>query len=444
MDKLEVFSKIKSNVERNTIGNRQCTLAIIGEFLQRRQQATDAAISNYRDTLFEIISNNTIELAPITVEEIIGVDILNACCCTVQEILDAKSEVDFDNVLVYQLVKSIAFHDERLLQDLKPLQCNFINKNNVNASVKNEVYTFNLIKKVLRVECLKEKFESKVTVKSKDVIGMIAEFTSRYMSMYVQHANIVQRSYGDFYRRTVTNKLAIYGMYLAISKIAGTLILGDMTGKVTDLEKVQDICRGLGLTINNAVMRNLCVEGSLIIAYNNYCTKLAEKIQQVEKGSEPVLPSAIDLEIRELRRDIKQLRGTLYAIKQKNRELDIEEDSTHNNDDFLFFQEEEQELRASEFISVYEKLAILKTKKVALVTCIELDSRFKDYCKVIDDGRVYDANLASYDYVVKVTKCMPHSLAYAINERISGSTTKLITTSRTNINLILDSIIDEM
>lgn len=443
MNKLTAFGEISND----TIKNKQSTLAIFGDYLQRKTQANDLQVSKYLQQLCKIVGENFITLVPITEEEIISVDVLNVACNVIQKTEDKNTEVDFTNVLAYQLLKSIAIADIRLLNEIKPLACDFENKDKINAQLQSEIYTFNLIKKMVKMECLKTKFETRVTLKSKDIVGLITEITSKFLSMYVQHSMALQQSYGDYYSKLVNNKLSIYAIYLLVSSTAGIQTYNSFSGNKLDMGTLQKIGKTISTVINEGIMRNLCIKENLIETYENYCTKVGETLLEINDNKvSPSISTEIDTKIRELQKDIKDLKLTAYDLQQKikNKELLYEEIQV-DSDNALINEDEKEELKASESIRLDDKFDIIKSKKLAIVTCVPLDSKLNDYCKVIQGEQVKGKNLGkNYDYIVKVTKAMPHSVAYAIKEEIGGNSVKLITTSRTNINLLLDSIIEEL
>lgn len=443
MDKLTAFGEISNN----TIKNKQSTLAIFGDYLQRKTQANNLQVSKYLQQLFKIVGENFITLVPITEEEIISVDVLNVACNVIQKTEDKNTEVDFTNVLAYQLLKSIAIADIRLLNEIKPLACDFVNRDKINAKLQSEIYTFNLIKKMVKMECLKTKFETKVTLKSKDIIGLITEITAKFFSMYVQHSRALQQSYGDYYSKLVNNKLSIYAIYLLVSSTAGIQTYNSFSGNKLDIETLHKIGKTIATVINEGIMRNLCIKENLIETYENYCTKVGETLLEINDNKIlPNIPTEVDTKIRELQKDIKDLKSTVYDLQQKIKDKELLYGETQvNYDNVLMNEDENEELKASESIRLDDKFDIIKSKKLAIVTCVQLDSKLNDYCKVIQGEQVKGKNLGkNYDYVVKVTKAMPHSVAYAIKEEIGGNSVKLITTSRTNINLLLDSIIEEL
>lgn len=443
MDKLTAFGEISNN----TIKNKQSTLAIFGDYLQRKTQANDLQVSKYLQQLFKIVGENFITLVPIAEEEIISVDVLNVACNVIQKTEDKNTEVDFTNVLAYQLLKSIAIADIRLLNEIKPLACDFENRDKINAKLQSEIYTFNLIKKMVKMECLKTKFETKVTLKSKDIIGLITEITAKFFSMYVQHSRALQQSYGDYYSKLINNKLSIYAIYLLVSSTAGIHTYNSFSGNKLDIETLHKIGKTIATVINEGIMRNLCIKENLIETYENYCTKIGENILEINDNEvSPNISTEIDTKIRELQKDIKDLKSTAYDLQQKIKDKELLYGETEvDSDNVLINEDENEELKASESIRLDDKFDIIKSKKLAIVTCVQLDSKLNDYCKVIPGEQVKGKNLGkNYDYVVKVTKAMPHSVAYAIKEEIGGNSVKLITTSRTNINLLLDSIIEEL
>lgn len=443
MNKLTAFGETSND----TIKNKQSILAIFGDYLQRKTQASNLQVSKYLQQLCKIVGENFITLVPITEEEIISVDVLNVACSVIQKTEDKNTNVDFTNVLVYQLLKSIAIADIRLLKEIKPIVCNFDDKNKLNAQLQSEIYTFNLIKKMVKMECLKTKFKTKITLKSKDIIGLITEITAKIFSMYVQHSRALQQSYGDYYSKLVNNKLSIYAIYLLVSSTAGVQTYNSFSGNKIDMGTLQKIGRTIATVINEGIMRNLCIKENLIETYENYCTKVGETLLEINDNKIlPNIPTEVDTKIRELQKDIKDLKSTVYDLQQKIKDKELLYGETQvNYDNVLIDEDENEELKASESIELDDKFDIIKSKKLAIVTCVQLDSKLNDYCKVIQGEQVKGKNLGkNYDYVVKVTKAMPHSVAYAIKEEIGGNSVKLITTSRTNINLLLDSIIEEL
>lgn len=443
MNKLTAFGEISND----TIKNKQSALAIFGDYLQRKTQANDLQVSKYLQQLFKIVGENFITLVPIAEEEIISVDVLNVACNVIQKTEDKNTEVDFTNVLVYQLLKSIAIADIRLLNEIKPLACDFENKDKINAQLQSEIYTFNLIKKMVKMECLKTKFETRVTLKAKDIVGLITEITSKFLSMYVQHSMALQQSYGDYYSKLVNNKLSIYAIYLLVSSTAGIQTYNSFSGNKLDIGTLQKIGKTISTVINEGIMRNLCIKENLIETYENYCTKIGETLLEINDNKvSPSISTEIDTKIRELQKDIKDLKLTAYDLQQKIKDKELlYEEIQVDSDNALINEDEKEELKASESIRLDDKFDIIKSKKLAIVTCVPLDSKLNDYCKVIQGEQVKGKNLGkNYDYIVKVTKAMPHSVAYAIKEEMGGNSVKLITTSRTNINLLLDSIIEEL
>lgn len=88
---------------------------------------------------------------------------------------------------------------------------------------------------------------------------------------------------------------------------------------------------------------------------------------------------------------------------------------------------------------------MLKKKKILILSGIPLNQQLDEYFDVEDALQFKGKSInKDYDYVVKVTKGIDHGIGYDINSEVKKINAKLITTSRTNINLILDDIIAQM
>lgn len=99
-------------------------------------------------------------------------------------------------------------------------------------------------------------------------------------------------------------------------------------------------------------------------------------------------------------------------------------------------------------IDELKQIEVLKDKKIVFFTNVELKSKLEynyaldKYFDIFDFKKFIGKTLCKhYDFVVKVTNGLAHSIGHIINSEAKKVNAKLITTSHVNIDLLLNDIV---
>ena len=210
---------------------------------------------------------------------------------------------------------------------------------------------------------------------------------------------------------------------------------------------VSEICKAMHFRIYGKY-----TNGSILQSYDNYVEKFMRRNRHLWDSNMSIVFNGIEEyledvdECKELRKKIKEVKNDLYILRKSN---EVESSSIANDITVPIIEISEKvevlDIADTHILNRQDKINKLRDSNVVVYGNTEL---FKGY---LDELDIKDANKfkgktidEKYKYVVKLTKGIDHAIGYDLNSEIDKIGAKLITCSRTNIDLILDSILNQI
>lgn len=420
---------------------------------------------DYKDVIengFRLLEKYNIQLVTLNNIDIISVNLMRYTIYDFNTRKDDENEYnpyDSDVILLYQILKSLGNRHIGELNNLKVIYSYNIINTGGNIRINSEIYTFNLLKKQLKIALIRVLNEKSGlhSIGNGFILETCIELLTSQLGSVFYKANKLNRIYGTIINKILTHKITIYSLMKILEcaiinklKIMGNLEKIELEDLLFEPIEVAEISE----SIKNQIIMALCfttveTEISPINTYNkilkNKLTTLRNnKITNNDKEDHiEEFENINKLEEVKLKREIRELRKNIYNLKEernKVKNLDEVIEEYEITEEYI-----KEELKASEVINIYSKFNLLKNKKILILSGISLNQQLYEYFDVEDALQFKGKSInKDYDYVVKVTKGIDHGIGYDINSEVKKTNAKMITTSRTNINLILDDIIAQM
>lgn len=464
MEKMNAFGTENSNkdsakkaIVKSLLSQQKRDLSadtLLDIFAQRvieSEICTDAARGEYLHKLAEIVSKHNLNIYPLKESDILA---LSAFCTGVHFQYYGKSVVKpikYELLLMYQLLRSIGNKNIEEVEHLK-IDIGGIVITKLMNSVMYEgsrLFAYNYVKKSIKMTLLKPKFEGTLELGKKSTFKWAVECALHHVSIEILGADERNLVYKDFLKNIFSNKIFAYTLSDTLSRILGSTMQQTLFNKGEDKPDIYQVFEAISEITKSliaAIQCNCCIEGTVTEGYISYVEEMLRNLKLLNSGGVVMnqLPKVNTLEARELREEIKELRRLIYNTKKSKTQItsniaeEIEE--VEETEEVI-----EEELKASNLISLSDKLELIKEKKVLIITGLSLDPILSEYCNVIDATKFKGKSIdARYQYVIKITKGIDHAIGYDIDSEVKKCGCKLITTSRTNTSLILDDIIAQL
>lgn len=464
MEKMNVFKSEtdskksdKADIAKSIFAQQKLDLSadkILDIFTQRVAESeicTDAARGEYLQKLAEVISKNNLNIYPLKESDALA---LSAFYTGVNFQYYGKSVVKpikYELLLIYQLLRSIG---DKNIEEIEHLKIHTDGKSvtRVMNGVMYEgsrLFAYNYVKKAIKMTLLKPKFKGDIEVGKQSSFKWTVEACLHYIGMDVLSARERNQLYMEFLKNVYGNKIFAYTLADMVGRLLGTTMnraLFNQSENKPSISQLFEAITEMTKALMAAIHCNCCVEGTVIEGYISYTEEMLKNLKLINSGGVAVnqLPKVNTLEAREVRAEIKELRRLIYdtkKVKTQLSQLSIEATEEINETEEVM----EEELKASNLISLVDKVELVKEKQILIITGLSLDPILSECCNVIDATKFKGKSIATrYEYVVKITKGIDHAIGYDIDSEVKKCGCKLITTSRTNTSLILDDIIAQL
>lgn len=421
---------------------------------------------DYIKKLLTIIVNNKIEIQRLSFEEVISISsvapLINVIASYLSESHNENSlfmSVSYDDILLYNLIKSIKLKDVSLLDGVK-----YNNSENLDSLI-----VFNNDKDYLKLlKTIKECKPENTTGNTKKIY----EMNTRIFDIFVDKlsnvlSNVLYENnvYGDgfilYMKRFFMSKLTMMCMF-AFGRFLEVLISESLVKEDTRKIELKIIKYAYFLVdellkaMYNEIFSNSTIEHNILDGYTEYVKDYLETlkmdIDKKDKDTNNFYKAENESACKELKIKIKKLRRKIYNLRQvmkmysadnkyntSNYELNNKDNPNNTGLEELSNDDSDQSL------SLVDKLKLLNEAKVVIVTSLNIFDKYTEIIDVIDANQFKGKSINSkYKYVVKLTCGINHHIGYDINSEAMKINAKIITCSRTNINLIVDAVLKEL
>ena len=441
-------SKIASIQKLNNEKPVDELLEIYTELIIELISASVAELSEFTARLFDIAGKYDINLVSLNEVDIISLTALNACISVVSIGNYNFDHIDNYSILMYQLLRSISLQHIEEIRDIHITEGRYNSNNSATAYVKSKNYTYSLIRKMMKMASLQEDSDVNMKLKEVDCITSCCAMISRIFTFTFLHTKSFGQQYGNFYSNVLLHRNITYAIYYGISNGIGNLSYKCFSEGNFDLafdpNQLYEVAIAVKETIRCGISSLMCVETNAIDSYNEY---LEKAISVLLNPNKEVMQDTGDSATKEIKSELRKLRKEIYnkklELNSKKEIATVTEIAIESSDENS--KEYAQELEASVCINIYSKFKVLEDKKILILTGEPLSAELYKHFDV-ENARQFRGKSISkdYDYVIKVTKWIDHAIGYDIDSEVKKTSAKLITTSRTNTNLILDDIISQM
>lgn len=410
--------------------------------------------------LLEIMATNHIPLQHIEEEEAVGISLCVPMFNYIYSYLAKEANlpainigISDEDILLYNIVKSIYLVNAGLLENIKYDE---------NSEIEHIYQTYNydknefskVIKIVKSITTITETYERK-SLESNNMLDSYNLAVKETMDTALTESEV----YGDkmvlYLKRLFNCKIAtisIYGFYRFASnyyvtpEVMKTL---DSSDDLLNFRKygqfiVSELLKSLHLEIYgyNKELNVLANYNSFI---SNYLMELKNELNlgatintEIEQAQQELI-----LEERALRKEIKEVKSKLHEIRLKNRQIEcsksIEKEKTEVITSVL------PEVETYDVFTIDEKIEMIKESRVTICTSLTILKEYENRLDIIDASQFRGKSFnPEFNYIVKITKGIDHAIGYDIDAEAQKINAKSITTSRTNINLILDEILAQI
>lgn len=411
--------------------------------------SNDNSIDKIIESLIEIVDSNSLRLEPVTRNDFVC--IYSFITCMLVDRVVVKS-LDYEDIFLYQLVKSIFRYDKTLLSDLSSIKA-IRETPKINAYIESEEFTYNLIKRVIKLACREKDKKGKLNISDGNNLNIFMEVIYEIITRTSLTATYISPKIGDSERNRLNNKLTVYSInYLTVHIMGQSMssYLQNMVGNDDKKESSKEhpsqlLVDALEMLLSQMrIMSNQIATIDVISEYEDYVKSVmfGINLDLCEDVSETFNK---DVDLKPLKERIKEARRTLYSLKgTENSSNDSVIDTEEEINSEIIINEEE--LRASESITLEDKLKSLSDLRILMIgKHLEQFENLGENIKTQDVGMFKGKSIDSkIDVVVKLTVGMKHSQSYDIDSEIKKSNAKLVTTSRMNKNLVLDDILNQI
>lgn len=439
----------KSNILRYLYKKDFTTSESITYKVMCYKYSNDNSIDKIIESLIELVDSNSLRLEPITRNDFICIHSFLSCMLIDRVV--AKS-LDYEDIFLYQLVKSVYRYDKSLLSDLESIKI-IRQSPKVNAYIESEEFTYNLIKRVVKLACREKDKNGKLDMIDKNGLNMFMESIYEIITRASLTATYISPKIGDGEKNRLNNKLTIYAInYLTVhimgqsmSEYLQNIVSKDNERKPNKEHPCQLLIDALEMVLSQMrIMSNQIATIDVISEYEDYVKSVMFGIN-LDLCDEVKKDTSKDLDLKQLKERIKESRRVLYSLKGNENSgsesgIDTEEEIISE------VTINEEELRASETITLEDKLKSLSDLKILIIgKHLDQFENLGDNIKTQDVG-MFKGKSIDYkiDVVVKLTVGMKHSQSYDIDSEIKKSNARLVTTSRMNKNLVLDDILNQI
>lgn len=410
--------------------------------------------------LLEMMAVNHIPLQNIEEEEAVGLSLCVPMFNYIYSYLAKEANlpainigIGEEDILLYNIVKSIYLVDAGLLENIK-----YDEDAEIEHMYQTYKYDKNEFGKVVKVIKSVTTITETYTRKSLESNNMLDAYNLAVKET-IDTALTESEVYGEkmvlYLKRLFNSKIAtisIYGFY----KFAINYYVTPEIMKTLDSSDDLLNFRKYGQFIVSELLKSLHLE---IYGYNKELNVLSEypnfvSNYLIELKNELNMGTAIDSEIEQarqelileekaLRKEIKEVKGKLHEIKLKNKQIEcsrtIEKEKTEVVVSVL------PETETYDVFTLDEKIEMIKESRVAICTSLAILKEYENRLDIIDVSQFRGKSFnPEFNYIVKITKGIDHAIGYDIDAEAQKINAKSITTSRTNINLILDEILAQI
>ena len=411
--------------------------------------------------LFKIIIDNRIKIEPLNIEEIVSVGTISPLFNMILTYLTKFREGELfymnignDDVLLFNLIKSIYRSNAELLADFR--YSNNADFNCLDDFIPLDKNEYKIMCKAIRNMALENNNPIKELItetENKTYYEMYSKHVLDSLKIIILENHIYGQGMLLYNKKLFTSKMVALTLYC----------FGKSLDVFTSTEQhkpdnsstsnkyacfiVSEICKAMHFKIYGKY-----TNGDMIESYDVYVEKFMQRNRHLWDSSMINSLSGIEDydesventdECKLIKKKIKEVKNNLYTLRKSN---EVE----HPNSITSLIEEQREDSLVVEkekpiLANRQEKINKLKDNNVVVYGNTEL---FKGY---LDELDIKDANKfkgktidEKYRYVVKLTKGIDHAIGYDLNSEIDKTGAKLITCSRTNIDLILDSILNQI
>lgn len=411
--------------------------------------------------LFKIIIDNRIKIEPLKVEEIVSIGTISPLFNMILTYLSKFREgelfymnVGNDDVLLFNLIKSIYRNDSELLADFK--YSNSMNFNDIEEFIHLDKNEYKIMCKAIRGITLDGTNEIKEFVtdtENKTYYEMYAKHVLDSLKIIILENHIYGQGMLLYSKKLFTSKMVSLTLY-CFGKSLDVFTANEQyrTDNSNTSNKyacfiVSEICKAMHFKIYGKY-----TNGDIIESYDIYVEKFMRRNRHLWDSS---MINSVSLvsdydelvdnmdECKLIKKKIKEVKNNLYTLRKSN-----ESEHTKNVMSNIDTQQGETVIPEQEKTTSVDrqaKINKLKDNNVVVYANTELFKGYLDELDIKDASKFKGKTIdEKYKYVVKLTKGIDHAIGYDLNSEIDKTGAKLITCSRTNIDLILDSILNQI
>lgn len=421
---------------------------------------------NYVKKLLTIIVNNKIEIQPLSLEEVISISsvapLINVIASYLSESCNENSlfmSVSYDDILLYNLIKSIKLNDSSLLNSIK-----YNNSENLDSLIvfNNDKDYLKLLKAIK--ECKPETITSntkKIYERDTRIFDIFVDKLSNVLSNVLYENNVYGDGFILYMKRFFMSKLTMMCMF-AFGRFLEVLISeSSVKGNTRKIELkiikyAYFLIDELLKAMHNEIFSNSTIENNILDGYTEYIMYYLETLKMdTDKKDEDVdnfykvenesACKELKIKIKKLRRKIYNLRQEMKMYSADNKYNTVNHELNNKANPSNTGLEELSNTNSNQSLSLVDKLKLLNEAKVVIVTSLNIFDKYTEIIDVIDANQFKGKSINSkYKYVVKLTCGINHHIGYDINSEAMKINAKIITCSRTNINLIVDAVLKEL
>lgn len=419
----------------------------------------DMLYDEFIGSLLIIIIRHKIPVKALTLDELISIsgvapfiNISLAHSAKLNKNTSFCMNVGNDDILIYNLIKSIYLFDCKLLNNL---QYGTVENNLglIDFLHYNKDEYKSLAKKIRTIKLEESGNLDKI---EEDAESSLYNCYSRYVLEALKITIFDNKIYGDnmimYNKKLFTSRLLTLTIY-SFGKILEILNIEPETNvlnvSASNINKyacffVSEVCKAFHNRIYGKFSR-----GNPLESYNHYTSKFLERNKHLWEselcGSTTESIHEDNDQVRELKYTIKDLKRELYCLRKTHSLKDYSDTIVKIEEKPQEHLEEEETVPINTSLSREDKIRLLEENSVIIYGNSEIFGDTLATVNFRDTNKFKGKSIPDkYRYVVKLTKGIDHAIGYDLDSEIGKINAKLITCSRTNIDLILDSILSQI